>query len=214
MSSIHGRCLCGAVTFDVQDPQMLLECHCGRCRTWTGCASTPAVVVPGSNLQQTTGHELVSRYQEEGFSPRYFCAQCGTSLWSGGPDPYYVNAGVLEDPGLEIRLPHPGRRQGRLAPHRRRGAAVSAVPRLTRRRGHAGEGTGHRRDSSRNNPRPQPLVRCAPPLCSGAGHDGFDVARDRVVHGVLMGQRPHMAGTSDGLEARVGRSLCDQRACP
>lgn len=102
MRSIHGRCLCGAVTLDVHDPQMLLECHCGRCRTWTGCASTPAVVVSGSNLEQTTGQELVSCHEEEGFSPRYFCARCGTSLWSGGPEPYYVNAGVLEDPALEV----------------------------------------------------------------------------------------------------------------
>jgi hypothetical protein len=102
MSSIQGQCLCGAVTFEVREPQMLLECHCGRCRTWTGCASTPAVVVSGSNLEQTTGHDQVSCYKEDGFSARYFCARCGTSLWSGGPDPYYVTAGVLEDPALEV----------------------------------------------------------------------------------------------------------------
>lgn len=102
MSSIHGHCLCGAVAFDVHEPQMLLECHCGRCRTWTGCASTPAVVVAADGLERTAGHDLVACYREEGFSPRRFCSRCGTSLWSGGPDTLYVNAGVLEDPALEV----------------------------------------------------------------------------------------------------------------
>lgn len=101
MRAIHGRCLCAAVTFDVHDPQMLLECHCGRCRTWTGCASTPAVVVSGSNLEQTTGQELVSCYEEEGFSALLLRA-VRYEPWSGGPEPYYVNAGVLEDPALEV----------------------------------------------------------------------------------------------------------------
>ena len=102
MSTLPGRCLCSGITFDVHEPQMLLECHCTRCRQWTGCASTPAVVVPGSGPELTAGESLLGSYAEEGFSPRYFCTRCGTSLYSGGPDPYYVNAGVLENPGLEV----------------------------------------------------------------------------------------------------------------
>jgi len=102
MSALHGRCLCGEVSFTVHEPQMLLECHCTRCRRWTGCASTPAVVVAAADLEQTAGQDLLGRYAEEGFSPRYFCTRCGTSLYSGGPDTLYVNAGVLEEPELEV----------------------------------------------------------------------------------------------------------------
>lgn len=102
MSALHGSCLCGGVTFDVHEPQMLLECHCARCRQWTGCASTPAVVVSATNLEHTAGHDLLKAYKPDGFSNRYFCAQCGTSVFSGGPDTIYVNAGVLEDLTLEL----------------------------------------------------------------------------------------------------------------
>lgn len=102
MSALHGRCLCGAVEFDVHEPQILLECHCTRCRQWTGCASTPAVVVAGANFEQTAGQDVLTAYEENGLSPRYFCRQCGTSLFSGGPDAYYVNAGVLQDVTLDV----------------------------------------------------------------------------------------------------------------
>jgi hypothetical protein len=102
MTGLHGRCLCGAVAFDVHEPQMLLECHCTRCRQWTGCASTPAVVVSAANLEQTAGQDLLKRYREDGFSDRFFCAECGSSVFAGGPDTFYVNAGALEDPLLEV----------------------------------------------------------------------------------------------------------------
>lgn len=102
MSALHGSCLCGAVELDVHEPQMFLECHCTRCRQWTGCASTPVVVVSGATFVQTAGKDVLKSYAENGFSPRYFCGQCGTSVFSGGPDTYYVNAGVLEDPALEL----------------------------------------------------------------------------------------------------------------
>ena len=102
MSTLHGSCLCGAVTFDVRDPQVLVECHCTRCRKWTGCASTPAVVVAAEGLVLTGGEELLGRYVQEGFSPRHFCTRCGTSLYSGGGDPLYVNAGAVDEPGLDV----------------------------------------------------------------------------------------------------------------
>jgi hypothetical protein len=102
MSTLQGSCLCGAITFDVRDAQMLVECHCTRCRKWTGCSSLPAVVAPATGLVLTVGEALLGRYVQEGFSPRHFCTRCGTSLYSGARDVLYVNAGVLADPGLDV----------------------------------------------------------------------------------------------------------------
>ena len=102
MRTLHGSCLCGGITFDVHDAQMLVECHCTRCRRWTGCSSLPALVVPAASLVLTAGEELLGRYVQEGFSPRHFCTRCGTSLYSGGGDVFYANAGVVTGPGLEV----------------------------------------------------------------------------------------------------------------
>lgn len=102
MNAVKGSCLCGTVAFDVREPQMLVECHCGRCRQWTGCASIPAVVVSAANLEHTAGRDRLEVYEEDGFANRYFCGRCGASVFSGGPDTYYVNAGVLDDVTLEV----------------------------------------------------------------------------------------------------------------
>lgn len=101
MSALHGHCLCGAITFDVHDPQTLLECHCTRCRQWTGSASVAVVMVPAANLELTAGEDQLHCYAEEGFSDRYFCSHCGSGLYTGGPDTYYIAAGVLK----EVTLP-------------------------------------------------------------------------------------------------------------
>ncbi len=86
MSALHARCLCGAVAFDVHEPQALIECHCARCRRWTGSASVAVVMVAAADLEQTAGNGQLKRYEEDGFSDRYFCAECGSSLYSGGAD--------------------------------------------------------------------------------------------------------------------------------
>jgi hypothetical protein len=102
MSAVHGRCLCGAVEFDVHDPQQLVECHCTRCRQWTGCASATVVIVPADGLEVTAGAELITEYRPEGYASRHFCARCGAGLYSGGPDTFYVAAGMLPDLQLAV----------------------------------------------------------------------------------------------------------------
>lgn len=99
MSDLQASCLCGAVTLDVGEPQMFVECHCDRCRQWTGGASV-AVVVTGE-VGAEDGAPL-KRYAEEGYTPRYFCGECGSSLYSGKDGTFYVTAGVLKDPPKDL----------------------------------------------------------------------------------------------------------------
>ena len=56
--SLKGTCLCESVEFEVEDPQALGYCHCGRCQHWTG-SSLAGVVVAKENFQFTKGEDLV-----------------------------------------------------------------------------------------------------------------------------------------------------------
>ena len=71
-------------------------CHCTRCRQWTGGAA-PVVVVATNGFAITKGQDLLRRYSEEGFSDRYFCGECGSSVYSDGGEVYYVSAGLVQD---------------------------------------------------------------------------------------------------------------------
>lgn len=104
---IHGKCLCGGVEFEMQASDQfgpgleMGECHCTRCRGWSGAAGVPFVLSEAKHVNVTKGQELLTRYEPEGFTARVFCRRCGSSLYSGSGDTYYVSAGVLED--LELK---------------------------------------------------------------------------------------------------------------
>jgi hypothetical protein len=78
---IHGRCLCGAVQLEIQEP---LEhapeaCHCTQCRRHTGSFWT------GVNVRRTAlqvrGAALVSWYPSSEKVQRGFCSICGSTLF-------------------------------------------------------------------------------------------------------------------------------------
>ena len=101
-----GRCLCGAVTYEVRGPMRDVSiCHCVECRRWSGYlgafSATKAenIVVDGDAL----------RWAESPDSDRHFragfCGQCGSSLLLQSPDSEYVSVavGTLDRPtGLRI----------------------------------------------------------------------------------------------------------------
>ena len=86
---IHGACLCGGITFDVSQPEVLGSCHCTRCQRWGGGSGSTVVVATPANLKVTKGQSLMKLYHEEGFADRHFCSNCGSSLadwpetWTG-----------------------------------------------------------------------------------------------------------------------------------
>jgi hypothetical protein len=98
---LTGRCLCGAVRFEVSEPPLSANyCHCTRCQRRTGtAASAQARLAPGS-LRVLGGEEHVRCWTpEQGFT-KCFCSACGSALWSRRPDGEIaaVRLGVL-DPG-------------------------------------------------------------------------------------------------------------------
>jgi len=107
---IHGACLCGKVTFDVHDPEVMGVCHCTRCTRWTGSTGSAVVVVAAQGLKVTKNRELLKLYREESFADRYFCSNCGSGIYTDGGAKYYVAAGVLRDvkqkPAFHIQVAH------------------------------------------------------------------------------------------------------------
>ena len=96
MSSVSGRCLCGAVSFTITPvPREVHACHCSMCRRWSG---GPALAFETQSIV-LTGEENITSFQSSDWASRSFCKICGTNLYSRmlhGPE-IYVSAGTLDD---------------------------------------------------------------------------------------------------------------------
>ena len=98
-SEHHGRCLCGAVTFEITgELRNVLVCHCSQCRRTSGhfWAATAAPVVA---IQINTRNTL-SWYRSSSKAKRGFCRRCGSSLfWQlDGSTSLTIAAGSLDMP--------------------------------------------------------------------------------------------------------------------
>ena len=101
-----GRCLCGAVRFEVRGPlRAVLICHCRECRRWGGhaFAATAALrndlVVVGDTLA------WIDSPESDTGARRGFCRSCGSSLFweAAGSESISIAAGALDEPtGLKV----------------------------------------------------------------------------------------------------------------
>ncbi|MCB1521527.1 MAG: GFA family protein [Hyphomicrobiaceae bacterium] len=100
-----GRCLCGAVTFDMEPAEQHFDaCHCGMCRRWAG---GPALTVKAAVPPDITGATEIAVYKSSDWGERHFCRKCGTHLFVAAPafDYFGVSMGALDDPsGLDFKL--------------------------------------------------------------------------------------------------------------
>ena len=103
--SLTGRCLCGAVSFELTgDLIATAVCHCDHCQRQSGGAFSVNLVAHESQL--TVDGEL-STYEDPGDDPdgtahvlRRFCGTCGSpivSVLTGTEGIIAVKAGVLDD---------------------------------------------------------------------------------------------------------------------
>jgi hypothetical protein len=86
--SLSGRCLCGAVRFELDKPAHdAAYCHCTRCQRRTGTASSAQAQVDGSGFRIVAGEQLVKtwRHPDGGFE-KAFCRECGAHLFSRNPE--------------------------------------------------------------------------------------------------------------------------------
>lgn len=97
--TLTGNCLCDGVEYEVQNPQALGYCHCGRCQHWTG-SSLAGVVVAKDDFRFTKGEDLVKTYESH-LAPRNFCSNCGSSIFDDLGEVYFVAAGLMSDLDME-----------------------------------------------------------------------------------------------------------------
>src|SRR5262245_56640111 len=104
-----GRCICGAVAFEVTGPlRDVVQCHCTECRRWAGhawAASEAMEKVRG--FAGAGGVRWCGRPKRGWDARRGFCAECGSSLfWQvPGSDDVSIAAGCL-DATTGVRTTH------------------------------------------------------------------------------------------------------------
>jgi hypothetical protein len=106
-SRATGRCLCGAVTYEVRGPlRDVLLCHCGECRRWSGNAGAfTATRKEHLVIGETDALRWINSPSSDRSARRGFCSECGSSLfWEGAnAERIGIAAGTLDRPtGLKV----------------------------------------------------------------------------------------------------------------
>jgi hypothetical protein len=99
MRILTGRCLCGAVSYEVADAFLYAAyCHCSRCRAATGAAAKPFAGIEKEKLRVIVGADNLLVFGSTG-SGDYRCATCGSFLYSTLADGVriHVSMGTLVD---------------------------------------------------------------------------------------------------------------------
>jgi hypothetical protein len=103
---VTGRCLCGAVVFEVSEPfETGSFCHCASCKKLSGGVGTANGRVRGDEVTIVEGEELLRTYQPAEGSAKTFCSVCGSNLFGGGwpeSDQASVRLSAIDSP-LETR---------------------------------------------------------------------------------------------------------------
>lgn len=96
---LTGRCLCGAVEYEVEDAfEYAMNCHCSQCRRTTGSAFKPLAGIVKEKLRLTRGEGATLRYGEAAGHDLH-CGVCGSLLYSLVREGRYVHVamGTLAD---------------------------------------------------------------------------------------------------------------------
>lgn len=99
--TVHGSCLCGAVSYAVRGPlRPVVSCHCRQCRKTSGhhVAATSAL------REDVDVHGEVTWFASSETARRGFCGTCGSNLfWDGPGSNLSIFAGTLDEPtGLSV----------------------------------------------------------------------------------------------------------------
>jgi hypothetical protein len=102
-----GRCLCGAVRYEVRGPlRDVLLCHCAECRRWHGHVSASTAAARGDLVVlDDRALRWIESPHSDAAARRGFCGECGSSLFWDAParDTVSIAAGTLDPPtGLRV----------------------------------------------------------------------------------------------------------------
>lgn len=102
--SLTGHCLCGAITYEIDNPPTTSGiCHCKNCQRQAGSAYSTLAIVPKAEFRFTSGKpKLYQDKDTDSGNPveRHFCENCGSPIYSAldsMPDVVILKSGTLDD---------------------------------------------------------------------------------------------------------------------
>lgn len=96
---LHGRCMCGEVSYSAPDEFLYaLNCHCSNCRRTTGSAFKPFAGIERAKLRITSGEKNLLIFGDMRTHDAH-CRLCGSLLYSLVRDTSFVHItlGTLVD---------------------------------------------------------------------------------------------------------------------
>jgi hypothetical protein len=102
-----GRCLCGAVRYEVRGPlRDIVLCHCEECRRWGGYVGAfAATKADDLALLADDALRWIDSPQSDHGARRGYCVECGSNLFwqAAGAERIGIAAGTLDRPtGLRM----------------------------------------------------------------------------------------------------------------
>ena len=86
MTTLTGRCFCGAVAIEVTGaPEAMGYCHCNSCRSWSAAPVNAFTLWKPENVKVTGGADLVGHFMKTKMSDRQYCTKCGGHIMTGHP---------------------------------------------------------------------------------------------------------------------------------
>ena len=105
MSSIEGRCHCGAIRYQINGELTgVIHCHCSDCRRWHGHYAAYAVAKL-ADFEFKQGEDKLKWYDSSERARRGFCPECGSSIFKDNKDgeKIVISVGALDTPtGLKF----------------------------------------------------------------------------------------------------------------
>jgi len=99
MSTVHGSCLCGGVTYEVTGPlRDVVACHCTLCRKTSG--HHVAATSCDDNDLKFVKLDTISWYRSSPEAERGFCNRCGSTMFwrRDGGHTTSIMAGTIDGP--------------------------------------------------------------------------------------------------------------------
>ncbi|MCL7999957.1 GFA family protein [Brucella sp. 21LCYQ03] len=91
MKQFTGGCLCGRVRLEASgNPYRVGVCHCLDCRKHHGALFHASAIFPES--------AVIIEGKTNSYQGRYFCPNCGSSVFSKSGDEVEINLGSLDAP--------------------------------------------------------------------------------------------------------------------
>jgi hypothetical protein len=105
MGKMDGRCMCGAISYEVSIDEPLAAgiCHCTDCRRQSGAPYSIVVGVPSEAVTLTGTTKVFDTFSDEreAHAHRHFCGDCGSPIMSvlgDDDDVWWIKAGTMDDP--------------------------------------------------------------------------------------------------------------------